>query len=1545
MIILLIGFSAILEKSMLWCAPVIYDFSFGSGTIRWAYESVSGDFTDPTGGTEFTGVKYSSAAFSDNVRAATAGSGKAAIVAQRFLFKINDSTSIARMCISWEGYTAAPATTGKTPLFYVWNFNTTSWLLIQTGTAQTSDQTLWTEFTSNIDYYVQQSSCHIKVTCPAQAGQESNVFTDYVKVDTYGYPDLTLNSSDISFSNTLPAPGDVITISATVRNNGESVLSPIGSIFDNFETGGSVSAGVYLNQWIGQKFDVPRDLCLSKASLYIADLGASASDDITVDIRKDNNSAPGTGSDNLLASKTLDSSLTSLGWQDFTFDSPPLLTAGNIYWITLANNNATSANAYSYYLQNPATLDEIAISANQGASWTGMPSYDYCGYFRVYDSTTVTVQIYDGDPDSGGSLIAVKSAFPIAGGSTSLISTTWTYTAGSHNIYIKIDPAGSITETNESNNKVYNTVSAETTAPNAITNLSALTGVDGTEIKLSWVAPGDDGISGDNTSRAKYILHYATFSCESAGSTAAWWFGVNVSTYTQYWAVSPQGTKEDKIIGGGMFTPGSTYYFAIKTVDKCLNVSNIDDNAWTQATQAKTYAQNGVQDLIPPAAISNLTAITGSAEGTIQLTWTATGDDGNVGTAFGYLVKYATFQITTSNFYNPNVSTYTDASSWMPISSGGSESKVISGLTGGVTYYFAIKAFDNDYAPNYTSWDTGTPSDGVNDKNSARPKRNQIYYVNSLAPDDSGVPGSDPAILDNCWKTIGKAFSDLQANVSNDLTGFGSFVIQIQNSADYIEGVMLNNLTTTPNDGLTIRSAKDTRPEWKNNTSNILFCNYDSKNSYGALYISIPFVTIEGINFTGTKEHGIFINASTITVRNCIFHDLGVSRGNYNHSSIAIYQTTTGCEFYDNTFYNVICCFRFVSGPFKVRNNTFCINDISTEVEVVFLCYDGPGNGIPDSNYNIFQIATGGAIARAPWTVPTDYVTLVDWKGAAITPAPDANSLSADPQFVAAGTDFHLKSTFGHWTAAGWVKDATTSPCIDAGTPYSTGVKYTYYDNEPQPNGSRVNMGAYANTNQASVSGNMTPDIPAALSQLDPNWQQIPFGNWINYQQARATFTLLDPAGDLVQFNIQFSTYTDFSYNFINSTNPATATLSNGATNFLTPLLSEGTWYWRVRCIDVGGAVSDYSSATVVNGRHFGVDVSSPSVPVLSSPLDNFTTSQLLINFNWSASVDNLSGVYGYGIRVSTSDSFAGTVYSSFTANTFASFMLPEGQWYWTVRSSDTAGCYSNWASTFSVIVDTSPPSAITTLSALQTNYVDEIKLTWSAMGDDGTIGNITSGKYRIQYSSETSVNWNVNNYIVEYPTDTIVNEVQTKVITGLEYSATYYFCIWTADKTNNWSTYIDTVSCLTPELILSIEILTTYYHFGSLEKSSVVVSGTSLIVKNAGNVYETYSLLGSSSTRWDIGTESGVDQFVLSAGFHGVQPSTDSFKDEDKLKRSPDVPVVCSETVFSIDGTQRGNQVDVDAERNLWLMIKMPSATTTLNKQEMTITITAEKQ
>ena len=83
-------------------------------------------------------------------------------------------------------------------------------------------------------------------------------------------------------------------------------------------------------------------------------------------------------------------------------------------------------------------------------------------------------------------------------------------------------------------------------------------------------------------------------------------------------------------------------------------------------------------------------------------------------------------------------------------------------------------------------------------------------------------------------------------------------------------------------------------------------------------------------------------------------------------------------------------------------------------------------------------------------------------------------NLSLNPEFVnAKENDYRLKSMEGRYTLLmdAWVRDEVSSPCISAGDP---GFEYSL---EPQPNGARINMGAFGNTIQASTGPDWSVDV------------------------------------------------------------------------------------------------------------------------------------------------------------------------------------------------------------------------------------------------------------------------------------------------------------------------------------------------------------------------------------------------------------------------------------------------------------------------------------
>ena len=85
----------------------------------------------------------------------------------------------------------------------------------------------------------------------------------------------------------------------------------------------------------------------------------------------------------------------------------------------------------------------------------------------------------------------------------------------------------------------------------------------------------------------------------------------------------------------------------------------------------------------------------------------------------------------------------------------------------------------------------------------------------------------------------------------------------------------------------------------------------------------------------------------------------------------------------------------------------------------------------------------------------------------------EPNFASFDPAGNPETWDFRLRSQFGRWNpnTKQYVTDSLSSPCIDAGDPDSE------YNRQLWPHGKRVNMGAYGNTPQGSMSASTAGNI------------------------------------------------------------------------------------------------------------------------------------------------------------------------------------------------------------------------------------------------------------------------------------------------------------------------------------------------------------------------------------------------------------------------------------------------------------------------------------
>jgi uncharacterized delta-60 repeat protein len=197
-----------------------------------------------------------------------------------------------------------------------------------------------------------------------------------------------------------------------------------------------------------------------------------------------------------------------------------------------------------------------------------------------------------------------------------------------------------------------------------------------TSITLTWIAPGNDGMTGNATG---YVVKYST---EGPIDSSNWGSAI---TYPQSWTPAKNGTLETEVV---LYLSNDTrYWFAVEAFDDAPtpNYSDVSNSPYGVTA-----------DAFPPARITDL-ATSSPTFSSITLTWTAPGDNGTLGTATGYVVKYSTTgPIVTGADWN-NAMNYSQ--SWMPLPAGSTETYDVTDLYSATTYWFAIEAYDE--ASNY----------------------------------------------------------------------------------------------------------------------------------------------------------------------------------------------------------------------------------------------------------------------------------------------------------------------------------------------------------------------------------------------------------------------------------------------------------------------------------------------------------------------------------------------------------------------------------------------------------------------------------------------------------------------------------------------------------------------------------------------------------------------------------------------------------------------------------------------------------------------------
>lgn len=234
-------------------------------------------------------------------------------------------------------------------------------------------------------------------------------------------------------------------------------------------------------------------------------------------------------------------------------------------------------------------------------------------------------------------------------------------------------------------------------------------------------------------------------------------------------------------------------------------------------------------DFTPPSAITNLSTTGVVGSNSVQLTWTAPGDDGNVGQASSYDVRYAKTPITTDNAF----SAATQASGEpIPSVQGTTEYFTVTGLESNTIYYFAIKS--SDEVPNISNLST-TSSGG---KTGLLSVWNMVSCPLQPSPNDSNSVFGDDAGLDYIWYWY------------STWAGVGD-----PNSAGYWERIT----TITPGRGIYLYSLKTSDPTDASGTT-ITDAYYTLSLKAGWNLIGNPYGTSVNLSsceviYTSTKTY------------------------------------------------------------------------------------------------------------------------------------------------------------------------------------------------------------------------------------------------------------------------------------------------------------------------------------------------------------------------------------------------------------------------------------------------------------------------------------------------------------------------------------------------------------------------------------------------------------------------------------------------------------------------------------------------------------------
>jgi fibronectin type 3 domain-containing protein len=836
-----------------------------------------------------------------------------------------------------------------------------------------------------------------------------------------------------------------------------------------------------------------------------------------------------------------------------------------------------------------------------------------------------------------------------------------------------------------------------------------------------------------------------------------------------------------------------------------------------------------------PAAVTDLAAMS-TVEGQAVLQWTVPDPGDGTSVPAGYLVKYATSEITSSSFYDSWVSTYTQT--WTALkSSGTAETRTLSGLTPGATLYFAIKS-SNTASPDGGAWNSLTD-------NGTNPLATAVIF------------NAPPAMVTGLSTVEGNALVNLAwaANTEIDLKQYDVERSSFSASTGFVPIVTILKPGTTHQDITVINgNLYYYRVRAEDNAAN--------QGTYSSVVSTMPWVNVAVPSFSGavtavstTSINWAWNPAANAAGYRVINSSSGVNLSGdlaaattfwlqngltANTSSTVYLQAFNGLETPVNSALRTV--FSLANPPsapaFSATTSRVNLswsnngNDPSTRYSVQystdnFIHWVDAMVLTPSTTHQDTALAESTTYRYKMWAINGDGVATVkvDYSATTGSIPPDAPNLTfaetyandgevriiwkasgddgaaghCSSYIVAWDTNPVIESNFDMLTssmsvAASGVDDGITEPPLVVTNLYP-GTTFYFALRALDKAGNR----SLVSTTLSASAQDKKPPVVTGLNAFvnDPSyisltWYASTVFDRDKYKVYRATL----PFTPSSSYQVGVSTFI--------------ATSNYYSDHGLT---AKTTYYYYVTCLDKGDLGNGYFSSVLESDFSSCVSTYTPDQvpPAAVTQLSAAPgTTEGKIDLSWVAPGDDgtAGAITGGKFRIDwttdpaknfTTNSYQleiATTTTPGTTNTITASGLGEGVTnYFRIWTADGAGNWSalSQGATAWSQIDVTPPAAAADLAASAS--WQRVALSWTAPGDDGTSGTL-NGSFEIRVSSngviDTLAKWNAvptgYPYRLTISTQVAAGRSESAVVTGLTNGTMYYFALRSADERNNWS-------------------------------------------------------------------------------------------------------------------------------------------------------------